>query len=190
MREKGGKRGEGEAILEESVVVVIADENGEGARRGSFTNLNLNSLAFLQQNTRAEQLAHHKSLVHSSSSSSSFSLLNRRKHFQEERKTTQKKNETDDEDYYCAAKIVTKNKAQFKRKRRRRDVFLFATVLTVIVFLGNVCKTTRVLSLSPTFSPPQNLEKSSSERDFYEREEKIMRMREEEPEKEEKEERE
>ena len=89
LREKGGKRGE-EEELEESVVVVIADENGEGARRGSFANLNLNSLAFPQQNTRAEQLAHHKSLVHSSSSSSSFSLLNRRKHFQEERKTTQK----------------------------------------------------------------------------------------------------
>ena len=186
LREKGGKRGEEEA-LEESVVVVIADENGEGARRGSFANLNLNSLAFLQQNTRAEQLAHHKSLVHSSSSSSSFSLLNRRKHFQEERKTTQKKNETDDEDYYCAAKIVTKNKAQFKRKKRRRDALLFATVLTVTVFLGNVCKTTRVLSLSPTFSPPPNLEKNSSKRDFYELEEKIMRMREEEPEEEEEE---
>ena len=139
LREKGGKRGEEEA-LEESVVVVIADENGEGARRGSFANLNLNSLAFLQQNTRAEQLAHHKSLVHSSSSSSSFSLLNRRKHFQEERKTTQKKNETDDEDYYCAAKIVTKNKAQFKRKKRRRDALLFATVLTVTVFLGTCVK--------------------------------------------------
>jgi hypothetical protein len=185
---------------EEEEEVEEQKEKEKGVGRGNFTNLDLNSLAFLQDHEASPP--HGASLLmRSSSSSSSFSLLNRRRQYQQQQlqqqqnqKQQQKKSglatdsyayaskysEVDDEDdhYYCYhgrfhddgdgdvenknvgvekmldwksvdAQLSSKTK---RRRRRKRDVLLFAFVFTVFIFLGNVYKTTRILSLTATTS--------------------------------------